>query len=404
MASQDAVNAHNDPEEVIHRWIVQGIQGNANDLDEYIRRAELADHVRNSEDYAYFVEYIKSNDSYESVAKHLAELQQRRARPRSQQTTSHGEHPSTQIEQGQTTTSDHESDVDLDTFHYGNDAAPLTAIHFRGESVVYHWRYRYDYIPWVKRIWSALDPQLPAMAKDAAAMILLGNVNVSYIANSVVLYVNNAARFSIQGKEHEPVPRLFLAILQAMALSNERAKAHIYKLVPSLKPEEYPADKVEGHLSSRSAWHWGSSSSAVEVYPLTSLGDFSQTSASIDLTDEFLWPVEREAVKYWGAPGVELVCFDKICRDWNYLMKENSRESNPVWYKPCVSLEERADSADLVKVTRAMAKVYTQLEKCRQLAAKYKALTDHVKLMVDSGCISKGTIDELINEIERNTI
>ncbi|KAI1465555.1 uncharacterized protein F4812DRAFT_461869 [Daldinia caldariorum] len=351
------------------------------------------------------MECIKSNDTYECVVAYLAELQLQRAKPGSEQTTSHGEHLSTQIEKGQTTFSDHESDVDFDLdFYYRNDPAPLTDVTFGPESVAYHWRYRYDYIPWVKRIWSALDPKLPAVAKDAAAMILLGNVNQGCNASSVFLYINRTARSMIEGKERGPVPRLYLAILQAMALSDERAKDEIYKLVPSLKPEGYPSHEGEGLQSPHCTWHWGSSSSVVDVYPLISSTTFSQTPTSLDLTDDSLWPVRRDFFKQWRAPGVELICFDNICTDWERHMEESSRESNPKRYKPRVSIEEGADLVVLAEMTREIVREYMQLEKYKQSAAKYEALTAQLKLMVSNGSIDGGVVGELMKQIEHRTI
>ncbi|KAI0853355.1 hypothetical protein F5Y00DRAFT_257380 [Daldinia vernicosa] len=319
----------------------------------------------------------------------------------------------------------HESDTDIDmcyadeldidinedkSDYEGEDEPgelfPINTIMLGTESATYHWHYPIDHMSWVKRVWSALDPELPGIAKDAAAMILLADRKERYTLSPVFKFLNQQAKLRMQGKAAARIPRLYLAILQAMALCDDKAASGIYELVPSLKPMEHSSGSNQDSSDHRGTWHWGSDTSIVEIFTTHPPKGHTNPYAILGLTDDFKWPVGWDMDWSSESSKGERICFDKISPHWEAHLMENSRESNPEWYKACVVSGEVGDLRGLAMMPRGMSDAI-DVEGCMhttQSAVKYQTLTEQLKLMINNGNISGDAVDNLLKQIEGHSI
>ncbi|KAI8963667.1 hypothetical protein F5Y11DRAFT_364979 [Daldinia sp. FL1419] len=282
-----------------------------------------------------------------------------------------------------------EDESDFDDECMTGELVPIS-ITLGTDSTTFRWCYPSDHMLWVKRVWMALDPELPNIVKDAAALILLADTKRNFVCSPVFKCVNQQAKIKMQSMKPHPIPRLYLAILQAMALCDEKAQAKIYNLIPSLKPQGEHRNERRFY-----AWQWGSSRFAVEVFPTHLPEDHSEYSTSLSLTDDFYWPVD------WGmdwdseSSKGERLYFDEVSQHWEAHLMENDRQSNPEWYSQCVGLENGICQEGPTEVCgRAVEPL--------QLAAKYQALTEQLKLMIKDGSINGSTVGNLLKQIKND--
>ncbi|KAI0106663.1 hypothetical protein F4814DRAFT_428635 [Daldinia grandis] len=300
----------------------------------------------------------------------------------------------------------YEDESDFEGEDTPGELFPINTIALGTESTTYHWHYPTDHMSWVKRVWGALDPKLPGIAKDAAAMILLADRKEGYTLSPVFKCLNQQAKLKMQSMAAYRIPRLYLAILQAMALCDSEAKSCIYKLVPCLEPKGHSSTSNQDPFASRDTWHWGSSRSVVDVFPTHPPRDHKIPYASLGLTDDFKWPVGWAMEWDSESSKGERICFEKISPHWEAHLMEGSRESNPECYKACVVLEEGDDLRGLTMVPRGMSDpMYVEGYKHMvQSAAKYQTLTAQLKLMINNGNINGDIVGNLLKQIEDSSM
>ncbi|KAI1657621.1 hypothetical protein F4813DRAFT_359104, partial [Daldinia decipiens] len=278
---------------------------------------------------------------------------------------------------------------------------PISAVELGTNSTTYTWQYPVAHMTWVKRVLSALDLDIPEIARDAAAMILLADRKKGCTLSPVFKFLNQQAKLEMQGMTAYRIPRLYLAILQAMALCDDEAKSNIYKLVPSLKPMEYPSGSNQHILTYRGTWHWTSSKSMVEIFPTHPPRGHERPCASLSLTDDFQWPVDWAMDWDSESSKGERICFEKITPHWEAHLMTNNRTTGPLSYLSPFLLGEANGSHGPTMVPGGISASY--IEKymdMMQSAVKYQTLKGQLKLMINNGNINGDSVDNLLKQVE----
>lgn len=442
---------------LIHKWVDDG---HLQSLEEHFRRLDLHERLGNcsSDELSEFMEYMAANCSYDGLERFFSTHQWRDESPHSQESileshpsnldqhesqlggsTMDGNNPGQGLHESNLEC--HESDTDIDmcradecepdayigefrivdespingeldididedeSDYEGEDTpeelTPINDIILGTESTTYSWHYPVAHMTWVKRVWSALDPNLPEIARDAAAMILLADRKKGCTLSPVFKFLNQQAKLKMQSMEAYRIPRLYLAILQAMALCDDEAKSNIYKLVPSLKPKEHSSGSYRDLLAYRGTWHWGSSTSMVEIFPTHPPRGHERPYVSLSLTDDFKWPIDWAMDWDSESSKGERICFEKITPHWEAHLTINSRETDPVSYISRVSVREGGNSQGPTMVPHGMsASCIERYMDMMQSAVKYQTLKGQLKLMINNGNINGDSVDNLLKQVE----
>ncbi|KAF3057098.1 hypothetical protein GL218_05974 [Daldinia childiae] len=298
-------------------------------------------------------------------------------------------------------------DIDEDESDYeGADTSellcPFNAFFLGTNYTMIHWPYPATHMTWVKRVWCALDFTLPEIAKDAAAMILLADRKKGCTLSPVFKFLNQQAKLKMQSVEAYSIPRLYLAILQAMAVCDDEAKSYIYKLVPSLNLGECSLVSDKDLLNFRGIWHWGSSRSIIDVFPTHPPKGHKMRYATLSLTDDFKWPVDWAMDWDEESSKGERLCFEKIAPHWEANLMMNNRLSNVDQYYGGVCLAAPINPHSLTKVPQGLPpsdiKRYMDM---MQSAVKYQTLKGQLKLMINNDSINGDSVDKLLEQVER---
>ncbi|KAI1393142.1 uncharacterized protein F4822DRAFT_423605 [Hypoxylon trugodes] len=123
--------------------------------------------------------------------------------------------------------------------------------------------------PWLThKVVDALDPALPKAVRDAAMLLLLTEYHDEIDDTGFFQFVKLQAAYkefyAPSHDAHEPIPRLFLEVLRAIAVGVEDARDEIYKMVPSLNPE-YGSKNANGTDHMERPWSWDCAQMTVGV-------------------------------------------------------------------------------------------------------------------------------------------